>query len=374
MTGIRGVAAVWVLLFHAAGASVVLGLPVLAKIPEIWYGCLGVDLFFMLSGFILMYAHGSEFYTFRKGSFVRFARLRFTRIYPLNAVVLLLIAVLVAAQPDYVAWARSPKGFFAYGGPSAFTAGAFLRTLFLANRWFLPGNGEWNQPVWSLSLEILGYMLFPFLAFCALRIRRQWVLMLVATVSLGGSYLILTRFAFQCEIAQIAIVRMFSCFVTGIVVFRLWKLTPGSGIVSPSWITAIAVVGILARDLPPFRRMPTHGNLQFGFLFALLIYGLAFDQGFISRLLSSRPIVFLGEISFPLYLCHVTPLLWLQYFLQTNGQKASSGERWACLLCWAFGCVALASLLHYFVEVPFHAWGRRWAGGRVAQQFYELHR
>lgn len=147
MTGIRGIAAVWVMLFHAGqDAGKIFALPLLERIPEMWYGCLGVDLFFMLSGFILMYAHGRDFHVLRKHSLIRFARLRFTRIYPLNAVVLLLIAAFVAFQPGYVAWARSPAGGTVYGGSSAFTAWAFVRTLFLATRWFLPGIGEWNQP------------------------------------------------------------------------------------------------------------------------------------------------------------------------------------------------------------------------------------
>ena len=365
MTGIRGVAAVWVLLFHAAGAGRIFGAPFLERIPDIWYGCLGVDLFFMLSGFILMYAHGRDFYTLRKDSLIRFARLRFTRVYPLNAAVLLLIAIAVAFEPAYVAWARSPEGSFAFGGSSAFSAGAFVRTLCLATRWFLPGSGEWNQPVWSLSLEVLGYVLFPLFAFCALRISRRWVLVVLASLSLIASFLILTRFAFQCEIAQIAIVRMLACFVTGIAIFRLWKLTPVFGRRWGASITMLAAIGIFARDLPPFRHMVTHGNIQFGFLFAALLYGLAFEQGFVSGLLSSRSIVFLGEISFPLYLTHVAPLLWLRYFLQTNSGRFSAAEKSLYLLGWAIGCVVVATLLHYFVEIPFHAWGRRWAGQRV---------
>jgi peptidoglycan/LPS O-acetylase OafA/YrhL len=368
MTGIRGVAAVWVLLFHASqGAGKIFGLPLLEKIPVIRFGCLGVDLFFMLSGFILMYAHGRDFQVLRKDSFIRFARLRFTRVYPLNAAVLLLIAAFVAFQPGYVAWARSPEGGVSYGGSSAFSAGAFLRTLFLATRWFLPGTGDWNQPVWSLSLEVLGYILFPFMAFYAMRISRRWVLIALASLSLIGSFVILMRFAFECEIAQIAVVRMLACFVTGVAMFRLWKLTPVFGRRSATWITTLATVGILARDLPPFRHMVTRGNIQFEFLFAALLYGLAFERGFICKLLSSRSIVFLGEISFPLYLTHVAPLLWLRYFMQTNSARFSPVEKSLSLLCWAIGCMVVATLLHYFVEMPFHAWGRRWAGERVPE-------
>src|SRR5580700_199946 len=165
MTGIRGAAAVWVMLFHAhLDAGRFFGLPFLEKITLLGNGWHGVDLFFILSGFILMYAHERDFFEIRKSALIRFARLRFTRVYPLNAVVTSLIGVLVLLSPGFVAWYRS-----AYGA-LYFSTGGFLRTLFLATRWFLPPVGEWNMPVWSLSLEVLGYIMFPFLAFRALRI------------------------------------------------------------------------------------------------------------------------------------------------------------------------------------------------------------
>lgn len=366
LTGIRGIAALWVMLFHAQqDAGTIFGLPLLPKVPDINFGCHGVDLFFMLSGFVLMLAHAQDFITFRKDSLIRFARLRFVRIYPLNTVVLLLIAAFVSLQPAYVAWARSGQGGSAFGGPAAFSGGAFVSTLFLANRWFLPDAGDWNQPVWSLSLELLGYMIFPILAFCALRIMRKWQLIALGSLLLIAAYAILNRFAFECEISQIAIVRMISCFVAGILIFRLWRLTEESGGRWAAAICAISALGILARGLPPFRSIVTSGDIQFNFFFATLLYGLAFQRGIVNSVLGSKVAVFLGEISFPLYLVHVAPLLWLRYWMIVNGAGYSTPLKALALAAWAAGCIALATLLHYFVEKPFHAWGRRWAGARI---------
>ena len=50
-----------------------------------------------------------------------------------------------------------------------------MRTLTLTTRWFLPFDGDWNQPTWSLSVELLGYLAFPLLAFAAVRLRNFWV-------------------------------------------------------------------------------------------------------------------------------------------------------------------------------------------------------
>lgn len=363
MTGIRGIAALWVLLFHAQQlAGKIFGLPSLERIPELHTGWHGVDLFFMLSGFILMYAHGRDFCIFRKDSLIRFARLRFTRVYPLNAVVLLLIAAFVPFQHDYVAWARSIYG------PSTYSPKAFLGTLFLATRWFFPDMGDWNQPVWSLSLEVLGYVMFPLLAFCALRIVRKWQLIAIGSLSLIASFLVLRQFSYQAQITQIAFARMLSCFVAGIVIFRIWKLSGESAKRWASWITVVSTAGIAISSAGVLNKgQAFHGDIQFNFLFGLLLYGLAFQQGFIHTLLSSRVALFLGEISFPLYLVHVAPLLWLRYFMLVHSAAYSTSQKAASLLGWAIGCLILATLLHYFIEKPFHAWGRRWVGARASQ-------
>jgi peptidoglycan/LPS O-acetylase OafA/YrhL len=365
MTGIRGVAALWVLLFHCGqNAGAYFGLPVLERTPFFTNGWHGVDLFFLLSGFILMYAHERDFAVLRWASIVRFARLRFTRIYPLNTVVLLGITVLVLLLPDYVSWVRS----FVFG-PLTYTRGAFISTLFLSTRWFLPDMGDFNQPVWSLSLEILGYAAFPILAYCLQRVVQKKVLIGLASLSLIASFLTLRHTSWQADIMQIAWVRMASCFLTGIVIYRCWVLTAATGKRWAAGITYLSVVGIFISASGIFNHGNAfHGDVQDNFLFAFLLYGLAFRTGLIDKFLTSRPIFFLGEISFPLYLLHVTPLLWLRYRMSVSGDKYSVLTKSVFLLCSVLGCILLASLLHYGVEKPFQAWGRKWAGARVDQK------
>jgi peptidoglycan/LPS O-acetylase OafA/YrhL len=357
MTGIRGIAALWVMIFHAQQyVCKPLGMPYLVNIRLITNGWRGVDLFFMLSGFVLMYAHGTEFRQIRKQPLIRFARLRFTRVYPLNAVVTLLIGIPVLLVPAFVAWARSRLS------PTSFSLESFVRTMFLATRWFIPGSGGWNGPTWSLSLEVLGYVMFPWLAFCAIRITNKWLLIALPTLLLLGAAVILkiTNNA-PATIEQIAIVRMASCFATGIALYRLWALAGESEKNRARWITAGSAVAILILCSVSFV------GPMINFCFAALLYGLAFQRGIINSFLASRVVVFLGEISFPLYLAHFVPLLWLRYYLHSQSVNYSNIEILAWLLAWAVGCIVVATLLHYFVEAPFHKWGRRWAGERVAQ-------
>jgi peptidoglycan/LPS O-acetylase OafA/YrhL len=358
LTGIRGVAALWIMLYHAQQNScVIFHQPSLGRIPVIRSGWRGVDLFFLLSGFILMYTHGADFQVLRKKNLFRFIWQRLLRIYPLNTIILLLIAILVALQPGFVAWQRLT---FA---ASDFTPVAFLRTLFLATRWFLPGSGDWNQPVWFLSLQILGYIVFPWLAFCALRIERKWQLVALATLSLAGSLAVLAtrHLALSADLGQISIVRMAAGLVAGIAMQRLWALTAEPAKKWVGWIPAVSVTGLFIADLLP------RGGFAFNFLFAALLYGLAFQQGVVNRFLASRPMVFFGKISFPLYLVHVIPLLCLRYYLQVHDAAYSPWQKFATLACWAVGCILAATLLHDFVEKPIQAMGRKWAGKLVSQ-------
>ena len=363
LTGIRGAAALWVLCYHAqqqAGST--FGLPQLERIPEFRTGWHGVDLFFILSGFILMYAHERDFARLEWGNAIRFARLRFLRIYPVNAAVLLLIAGMVALEPGYVLWARSMYG------PHTYTAGAFVATLLLATRWFIPVPGDWNQPVWSLSLEVLGYAVFPLLAWQATKIRSRWALAAIAAASLGAGALILRWTSYEGDIMQPAVVRLASCFVAGIAVYRLWRLTEGLRAVWPRAICAAAVTGIVlsSAGLLQFGPAAQDGS-QMNFLFAAMLYGLAFERGGINRLLASRAAVFLGRISFPLYLVHMPMLLWLRYTMLGHASRYSTAEKAAALAAWAVASVGVATLLHVAVEKPCHRLARQWAGSRAGR-------
>jgi peptidoglycan/LPS O-acetylase OafA/YrhL len=218
-------------------------------------------------------------------------------------------------------------------------------------------------------LEILGYAAFPFLAYYLQKVTQKKVLIVLASLSLIASFLTLRHTSWQADITQIAWVRMASCFLTGIAIYRCWVLTAQTGKRWAARITYLSVLGIFISTSGIFNRGKAfHGDIQDNFLFAFLLYGLAFRTGLIDKLLSSRPIFFLGEISFPLYLVHVTPLLWLRYYLSVNGAKYSVLTTSVFHLCWAVGSILLATLLHYAVEKPFHTWGKMWAGARVDQK------
>ena len=347
LTVVRGVAALWVVLFHLQQFAGLLGVPFLFNLPVIRHGWAGVDLFFVLSGFILMLVHEADFRRFDWGRLGRFAGLRFFRVYPLATVVLLLILLLVVAD-------RAFAETFAHSAiPQNLTLSAFVRTLFLANRWWLPADGDWNQPEWSLSVEIIGYAAFPLLAFLAGRLNNRW---LVAALAVGSLfYPTADALGHGTTVANDlfwgALPRMAGGFAGGILMCRLHRLTPESFRRQQGWIGDLAMLALIVALVAP-----APGRNATTLCFGAIIYGLASGRGMMVALLSTPFAVWLGRISFPLYLIHVMPLLWLGYNLTNYAHPG-----WAGLV--AFGlyaafAVSLAWALHLLVERPTHRFAR----------------
>lgn len=347
LTGLRGVAAVWVMLFHVSMAAPLLGAAWISRLVVLPDGWVGVDLFFVLSGFILMWVHGGEFIRPSAAVTGRFAAARIVRIYPLSLAVLGLIVLLTWADPAFVAWYKTLN-------PDNYSSAALVRTALLATRWVDAGGGEWNQPVWSLSAELVGYGAFPVLAWL-LMARSPAAAVATAATSLIALALfqIATGTAGVNAIDQISVLMRMACgFTAGMAVCRVRQLTGDQHARLAGLVAIIVCAAVVCCCLFRFGKLAAPAG------FTLMIFCLSFRTGGLDRVLASRPVMHLGRISFPLYLVHVTPMLWLvsRYRLAPLGPVAAS----ALVLAYIAGCLALATVLHRLVERPSHGWIRRW--------------
>ena len=149
--GLRGILALWVVVFHtsAGGYGWV-------QFPK--YGPLAVDMFFIMSGFLLMHAHHADFAPPRGVSVraaARFFALRFWRTIPVHV-----ISVGVG-----IALSRWVFGYFP-------TVRELLRSLLLIYSWLMPAqNLLINGAVWSLHVEWAGYLAFPWICLVLAQIR-----------------------------------------------------------------------------------------------------------------------------------------------------------------------------------------------------------
>ena len=168
LTGLRIIAAVWVVLFHFRSLLRDATPGFLdALTPVLNCGAQGVDLFFILSGFVLTWNYldrmGGSWST---RATLHFLWLRLARVWPVYLVTLHLAALWVIFTL-HVGHVPSQEIY-------RFTAISYVRQVLLVQLWFQPffDNSSWDGPAWSISAEWLAYLLFGLLVLVIFRMAR----------------------------------------------------------------------------------------------------------------------------------------------------------------------------------------------------------
>ncbi len=355
LTGIRGVAAIYVMLTHAQIVmATYLRSPSINDNLFMYNGFRGVDLFFVLSGFILMHVHENDFGILRARPVADFYILRFFRVYPLNAAVLLLLLPVVLALPGFVDWTRFAGGIPIRWHDHDFSAPGFLQTLLLAQTWSIVKPGQWNGPAWSLSAEVAGYAVFPLLAWLAWRCRSAALAAACATASLVLLVvaMIAGGHATDNPTAAFGLVRMAFCFMAGIALSRCYRCWSG-GARWASLLTILSLIWIMTTLL--WRPL----NLLVVLGFGGMILGLAYRRGPVNAVLESRPSMFFGRISFSFYLVHYIPARLSLWLFDLRLHDSPLWLRVVSLVVLGGFCVGLATLMHRWVELPSQRLARR---------------
>jgi peptidoglycan/LPS O-acetylase OafA/YrhL len=346
LTGIRGLAAFWVFWHHLIPVSAFIGVRLGGPLLEPFFneGFRGVDLFFVLSGFILMYVHATDFRSLDWESARRFFLLRVVRIYPVHLAMLAGIFVLVHWLPEF---ARAERAYF----PEAFSTSGLWHTALLVQNWGHFSTAIWNAPAWTLSAEVLGYLAFPVAALLIVRIRRRDVALGVSLALLAGLSLLLlaSNRAFENQWGGYGLIRMALQLIAGIALCQYFRLSSENRYAGA--VAAVSGLAILVLCL----RFPALAAVT-PVLFACLILSLAYQKGSTFKLLSSRPIVFMGEISYSFYLCH-----WILIHLTLWLLKAHLiSMEWGRIALWVewIPCVLISYVLYRTVELPGRRRGR----------------
>jgi peptidoglycan/LPS O-acetylase OafA/YrhL len=371
LTGLRIVASVWVVLFHFR--------PMVSDIspdfrenlaPVLNCGAQGVDLFFILSGFVLAYNYldrmGKSWST-RKT--VHFLWLRLARVWPVYLVTLHLAALWIILTL-HVGHVPSPD-------VGKLTAISYVRQVLLVQLWFEPffDGTSWDGPAWSISAEWLAYLLFGVLILVIFRMKlatRARTLMILALVAqLPPMVLLLTSGFFYTPWSWLPrIVTQFTAGALACAAVRRLELSDRARRVVGyvSLLLIVAMVGVLYL----LYAHPIHGVLDGGgvvdVLFVPLVIALAVGMGSLPRLLSTRVLVYGGQISFCLYMVHElvhTAWTWAVVQFQLTPWQSDSPWKWNILGLIAFA-IALSSLMYHFVEEPARRWMRRMVDIRPA--------
>jgi peptidoglycan/LPS O-acetylase OafA/YrhL len=371
LTGLRVVAAVWVVLFHFR--------PMLNDVspefrdalsPLLNSGAQGVDLFFILSGFVLAYNYldrmGKSWSTRET---LHFLWLRLARVWPVYLVTLHL-AVLWIILTLHVGHVPSPD-------VGKLTAISYVRQVLLVQLWFEPffDGTSWDGPAWSISAEWLAYLLFGVLVLVIFRMKlatRARTLMVLAVVAqLPPMVLLLTSGVFYTPWSWLPrIVTQFIAGALACAAVRRLDLSDRArrvaGFVSLVLIAAMVSVLYLL-DAHPITGVLDSGGVV-DVLFVPLVMTLAVGMGSLPGLLSARVMVYGGQISFCLYMVHElvhTAWTWAVVQFQLTPWHSDSAWKWNIFGLIAIA-VALSSLMYHFVEEPARRWMRRMVDIRPA--------
>jgi peptidoglycan/LPS O-acetylase OafA/YrhL len=342
LTGLRAVAAVWVVLFHYRFDLLTL-LPVLGSVrPLLDAGYLGVDVFFALSGFVLAYNYAESMGHWDSRASRTFVRNRLARVWPVHAVTLhldLLQAALVGAL-----------GVTAGGHRR--TVSAYLENLTLTHAWW-NDRPSFNAPAWSISAEWAAYLAAPLLFLLLARVRRA--VAAAAGVALAYTAMLTVFAVFALPNGNVphgGMVRLAAEFTAGLLLWRTYRARPRW----VGWFTLPLLMAVAATVL--LVPAASHGYWLAPAL-GLLVLCLALDTGPVARILASRPFLYWGEASYSLYMTHVLLAPTLHALLPVRLFENAGWPQRALVVATYGGLLALAAAtMHRWVEVPARRWLR----------------
>lgn len=299
LTGVRGMAACLVAVYHFSPTK---DMPPGPLHNLVGRGYLWVDLFFVLSGFVIALNYGHLFAAgFSRPAFVTFLTRRVARIYPLY------LAVLLAG----LVWGlAASNGFHATGDASASTPSdvvqATATNLMMVQSWGL--SGSIVGTAWSISTEWAAYLGFPLIAWAALfgRPSAAALVGLMAVALLVGvstwdhhdmAYHSGALDAYDGR-SPVPLMRCLAGFGLGVLTYRATRLREVTELLSQDH-AGIALIGALMLML-----VAGAPDLVVVLLFPPLVLCLSANQGFPARLFSYSVMFRLGTLSYAIYLLH----------------------------------------------------------------------
>ena len=345
LTALRFFAAFWVVTFHYWPKLDVGFTPAIAQ-----KGYLGVEAFFVLSGFILCHVYLSGFGEgrFRYGDFLWN---RLARVYPLHLFTLVGVGAMAIVgtivglnvDPNILSWPSLPAN------------------LLLVHAWGFAPVAGWNHASWSISAEWFAYLSFPAFAFAAWKLRdRPWVAVFGALAVIAGIYPAFQALAgFPLTEATIkwGALRIVPCFALGCALHALWRSDRFPSRLSGygAALLGIATLAAIQFSAPDLVIIMLLGGVIF-MLATLAKTGFEF---------AGQPVfVYLGEISYSTYMICIP---WKILAINAAAKLFNIQGDKLPLLIWVVivaALIPLSAISYHVIENPCREWMKSLAANR----------
>lgn len=336
--GLRGVAVALVVIFHF-------------KLLGLNGGFIGVDIFFVISGFLMTHILFNERFEWTANGIFTYYKKRFWRIAPAYYVLLIFIGVLFISYPYELHIYDFRKSFltsliFAYNVHAPSGAGYF--EVAAQEKPFLH--------LWSLGVEVQFYLLWPLLLFFVKSFSFRTKVLSILSISLLSFISSAILSVHDPDVAYFSILTRLWQFGLGSLAALMLLDKPSTRIshnlfvslISTACLTTVLYYAFYA----PQANWPSWPAIPVTLASALLLWLGTSPTNIPTRLLSAAPFRWLGKISYSLYLVHwpVVVLLFLVYQGEVPYPIALSG---------ALACIGFAVLLYWGVERPYRTLGKK---------------
>lgn len=364
LTPLRGFAAMAVVLFHF---NEILVLFVTQEQTMLLRKCyLMVDLFFIMSGFIMLHVYGASFTnSIQKNTFWAFIKARFARLYPLHVFTLVASVVLFYTVSN----ATDPIS------SRIFNPNAIVTNLLMLHACGIHDIFTWNVPAWSISAEWWAYMLFPFLALLLAKNKRLGTIIIgvmVVILYCAIVYFLPRINPFVPTIPNLnhdldvtydyGYLRGIAGFMMGMLTYVAYSKEKIVHLFTGDTIALVTILVLLV-------------SMHFGWndlvyipLFVFLVLCFSSNEGKLALLCAQKPLQYLGDISYSIYMVHGLMLFFAgDFYLKLVGITFKEGEMrqipflsglWSSLLFLGL-VIGISSITYYGIEKPCRKWLNR---------------
>lgn len=356
LTPLRGIAAMGIVVFHFT-QHLHTGWHETEVTQLISRSYLAVDLFFIMSGCVLAHVYGGWF-KLRVGrtTALAFLRARFARIYPLHLATLVMI-LMIQVVLNFATYLRQ-GGEAMPAWPDVLNFTDMIKNLFLVHGLWNDGL-SWNFPSWSISTEFFAYLAFPLAAPLLLRLRVLPALVVMALLYAGLGWLAMSEGGLHITSGP-SFLRCILQFMMGVLLYRLYQ----QGLLA-SWLSRDGV--FLAAAVTALVVMHLGGpDMLVVLAFLVLVAAGIQNGGRVRRALHVRPLVWLGEVSYSIYMTHavilgLTRVVIGALFGASMLDELPAATAAVILAVMLLAVLPLSETTYRRIELP----ARRWLKGRA---------